>query len=126
MRAPVGKHVGVPEVPHGTSGTNNPYGIRFWKCLSTDGGDGGRRWPEFPAGQLNDQLVKRWISASRLILWLLFNEPTNYGELIHYACEYNYDCNRYKASDAHNGAPLQSARSAWEKPQPILRKVIVT
>jgi hypothetical protein len=22
------------EVPHGVSGTNSPYGIRFWKCLS--------------------------------------------------------------------------------------------
>jgi hypothetical protein len=23
------------KVPHGTSGTNSPYGMRSWKCLST-------------------------------------------------------------------------------------------
>src|SRR5215472_9277335 len=34
-RAPFRKHMGAPEVPHGTSGTNSPYGMRSWKCRIT-------------------------------------------------------------------------------------------
>ena len=30
-----GKLVGTRKVPHGTSGTNSPYGIRSWKCRIT-------------------------------------------------------------------------------------------
>jgi hypothetical protein len=45
----------------------------------------------------------------RLLFKFLFgNERTNYSELIHNACEQNCDCNRYKASGAHNGALLFS------------------
>ena len=28
MRAPLGKHLSAPEVPHGTSGTNKPIDFR--------------------------------------------------------------------------------------------------
>src|SRR5262245_47742342 len=30
-RAPLGKHMGAPEVPHGTSGTGSPQDTRSWK-----------------------------------------------------------------------------------------------
>jgi len=34
-RAPLRKHMGGPEVPLGTSGSNRPYGMRSWMCRIT-------------------------------------------------------------------------------------------
>jgi len=63
--------------------------------------------------------IARLLARLELVLvhkFLLGKEPTNYGELIHDACEHTDDCNRYQASGGHNGTPLQSARSAWAEP----------
>jgi hypothetical protein len=68
-RAALGKHMGAPEVPHGTSGTNNPYGMRSWAhrhapCLpgeqippaaGSESGSQSAHWPRRPncAARLN-------------------------------------------------------------------------